>query len=100
MYDFLTDKILQNYADLMVNFAANERKGINKNDVCYVRVPESASIILKYFQRSILKAGGHPVLEISPEGLAADFYKMATSHPTLPVKQELLHCGQDKFYAK
>ena len=97
MYDFLTDKILQNYADLMVNFAANERKGINKNDVCSVRVPESASIILKYFQRAILKAGGHPVLEISPEGLAADFYEMANDEQLKYLDENVIRAKNNQF---
>ena len=97
MYDFLTDKILQNYADLMVNFGANERKGVQKNDVCLVRVPESASIMLKYFQRSILKAGGHPVLEISPEGLAADFFELANDDQLNYMDENVIRVKNEQF---
>jgi len=97
MYDFLTDKILQNYADLMVNFGANERKGVQKNEVCYVRVPESASIMLKYFQRSILRAGGFPVLEISPEGLAADFFEMANDEQLNYINENVIRVKNQQF---
>lgn len=97
MYDFLTDKILQNYADLMVNFAANERKGINPNDVCCVRVPESASIMLKYFQRSILKAGAIAVLEIIPEGLSADFYELANETQLKYHNAEVIRAKNNQF---
>jgi aminopeptidase len=97
MYDFLTDKILQNYADLMVNFAANERKGINPNDVCCVRVPESASVMLKYFQKSILKAGAIAVLEIIPEGLSADFYELANETQLKYHNPEVIRAKNNQF---
>jgi len=97
MYDFLTDKILQNYADLMVNFAANERKGINPNEVCCVRVPESASIMLKYFQKSILKAGAIAVLEIIPEGLSADFYELANETQLKYHNPEVIRAKNNQF---
>ena len=93
MYDFLPEKILQNYADLMVNFAANERKGAQKGDVVVVKVPESASIMLKYFQRSILKAGAFGVYEIMPEGLARDFFEMASP-------EQLNYYDEDVILAK
>ena len=77
MSKLLTEKVLQNYADLMVNFAANERKGVQAGDVVYVKVMESGMCMLKYFQRSILKAGAHPILDVQIEGLGKDFYELA-----------------------
>ncbi len=71
-------KIVQKYADLLVNFALNSGKGIKKGDVVEVIVPDVAKDMLKALQISILKAGGHPLLRLIPTGIDKDFYELAS----------------------
>jgi len=61
-----SEEILQKYADVMVNFALWGGKGINKGDVVHVTLPESAKAFLEPIQVSILKAGGHMILDYKP----------------------------------
>jgi len=90
MSKLLTEKILQNYADLMVNFAANERKGVQAGEVVFVRVMQSGLQMLKYFQRSILKAGAIPIFDIIPEGLSRDYFELANDEQLSFVADKML----------
>ena len=58
-----SEKILDKYADLMVNFALNDCKGIRKGDVVLVSVPECAKPFLISIRRAIMKAGGNMILK-------------------------------------
>jgi aminopeptidase len=52
-------KILEKYADVLVNFALNKGEGVKKGDTVLITVPESAKPLLFEIQKSILKAGGN-----------------------------------------
>lgn len=76
-------KILEKYADLMINFALGEGKGIKKGDVVLLNLPESAKDFLPYLRRAIYKSGGHLILQYIPEDeqrydLSPDFYNLAS----------------------
>lgn len=84
-----SEEILQKYADVMVNFALWGGKGINKGDVVHVTLPESAREFLEPIQVSILRAGGHMILDYKPNdrsGYTRAFFEHAsdeqlTFHP-------------------
>lgn len=84
--------ILEKYADLLVNFALNEKKGIKKNDVVYIFIHESAKPLLSELRKAILKAGGNMIIDYRPDeddhqsdepgvyNFGTDFYDLASDN--------------------
>lgn len=70
-------KILEKYADVLVNFALNSGKGIKKGEVVILQIPESAKPMLVELQKTVLKAGAHPIIHYIPEGMSREFYNLA-----------------------
>jgi aminopeptidase len=78
-------KILERYADVMVNFALGKGKGIKKGDVVYVIAYESSKPFFVEILRAITKAGGHAITQYMPDDDKAhnvhkDFYLNAQNH--------------------
>lgn len=73
-----SDKILDKYADLLINFALGSYKGIKKGDVVLLKVPENAKPLLIALRRTVLKAGGHTIVHYLPDDIAEEFYEYAT----------------------
>ena len=71
-------KILKKYAKLLVNFALNDYKGINKGDTVLLQVPECAKPLLVELRNQVLETGGHPIIQYIPDFMARDFYEIAT----------------------
>lgn len=71
-------KILDKYADLLVNFALNGGKGVRPGEVILLQVPEFAKPILASLQRTILKANAQMIIMFSPDGLNREFYQLAS----------------------
>lgn len=63
-----TKKILERYADVMVNFALGGGKGIKKGDVVLVYSPEVAKPLYIEVLAAIWRAGGHVITRYSPNG--------------------------------
>src|SRR4030043_960080 len=63
-----SDKILEKYANVLVNFALGGGKGIKAGEVVFLQIPESAKQILNPLVKSVLRSGGHPLIHYSPEG--------------------------------
>lgn len=62
--DYVPSKeILQKYANVLVNFALNHGKGINKGDVVRIAISECAKPLLETLYISVLKAGGYPIVQ-------------------------------------
>lgn len=61
-------KYLKQYANVLVNFALGEGKGIKKGDVVVVRCPEVAKPLLLEIRKAIWQAGGHVLLDFMPDG--------------------------------
>ena len=80
-----SDKILERYADVLVNFALGGGKGISKGDVVKVTVHESAKHLYRALQKAILKSGGHMIGNYLPDdesdegkvNISRDFYDYA-----------------------
>jgi len=72
-----SQKILKNYADVLIKFALWGGKGMNPGETVTLSISESARPMLKPLQLAILEAGGNIILRYHPEGIERDFYEMA-----------------------
>ncbi len=72
-----SEEILDKYADVLVNSALGDCKGIKKGDVVFIQVPECAKPMLVSLRRAVLKAGGHPIIQYMPDNIAKEFYELA-----------------------
>jgi aminopeptidase len=70
-------KILEKYADVLVNFALNSGKGVKNSEVVLLQIPESAKPILLELHKAVLKAGAHPIIQYIPDGMSRDFFTHA-----------------------
>ena len=73
-------KILDKYADLLINFALNRGNGIKKGDVVLLQVSECAKPLLVALRRAVLKAGGHSIIQYIPDGMQREFYELANEN--------------------
>lgn len=71
-------KILENYAKVLVHFGLGKVEGISKGEVVECIVPDIAKPLAKELQKQILKAGGHVLMRIVPTGFDQDFYELAS----------------------
>lgn len=60
-------EILQNYAEVLINFALGGGAGIKPGEVVLVQVPECAKPLYVPLRNTILKAGGHPIMQFLPD---------------------------------
>ena len=72
-----TEKELEKYANVLVNFALNDFKGIKKGDVVSVQVPECAKPMLIHLRRAVLKAGGNPIIQYLPDDVSREYFELA-----------------------
>src|SRR3990167_2795219 len=70
-------KILEKYADILVNFALGGGKGIKKGEVVFLQVPEAAKPLLKVLRIAVFKAGGNPIINYIPDNFSRDFFDYA-----------------------
>ena len=72
-----SEKILDKYADLLVRFALGGCNGIKKGDVVLLQVPEIAKPFLISLRKSVLRAGGNPIILFTPDDIEREFYNLA-----------------------
>ena len=70
-------RVLEKYADVLVNFALGGGKGVKKGQVVFLQVPESAKPLLVSLRRVVLFAGAYPITEYLPDNYAREFYELA-----------------------
>ncbi|MEK7169250.1 MAG: aminopeptidase [Patescibacteria group bacterium] len=78
-------KILERYADVLVNFAPNSGKGVKKGEVIQVVASECAKPLYAEILKAIIKAGGHFISKYAPDddkkfNISRDFYLNAKEH--------------------
>ncbi|VVB79890.1 Thermophilic metalloprotease (M29) [uncultured archaeon] len=73
-------EILDKYAEVLVNFAVAGGKGIKKDEVILLEVPECAKPILIPLQKAVLKAGAHYITHFLADKTARHFYELAEDH--------------------
>jgi aminopeptidase len=74
-------KVLENYADLLINFALNDGKGIKKGDTVRVTCWEEAKPLYLELRKAVVKAGGNFMGNYLPsnDGASArEFYNLAS----------------------
>jgi len=71
-------QILDNYADVLVNYALGGGKGVKKGEVVFLQVPESAKPLLISLQRAVLKAGAHTMIQYLPNEMSREFFELAS----------------------
>jgi aminopeptidase len=86
-------KILEKYADILVNFALNSGEGVRSGEIVQIGVPDVAKALARELYRATLKAGAHPILRLSPTGFERDFYELAN-------KKQLTHFPKKFLRAK
>lgn len=87
--------VLENYANVLVNFALGDKEGISKGDVVQVLVPDIAKPLAKELQKTILKAGGHVLMRLLPTGFDADYYSLASQEQLTFFPEEHLKTRAD-----
>jgi aminopeptidase len=70
-------QILERYADILVNFALGGGAGIKAGEAVLLCVPECARPMLQPLHDAVLRSGGHPVVDIIPDGLQRSFFQNA-----------------------
>lgn len=70
--------ILQRYAKVLVNFALNSGKGINKGDVVRLTVNEAAKPMYVELRNQILRSGGHYISNYLPDDVSREVYTLAS----------------------
>jgi aminopeptidase len=79
-------KILEKYADIMVNFALGAGKGIKKGDVVRISANECAKPLFLELKKAVWKAGGHVISDYQPNNdlqhpdAERHFYAYAKKH--------------------
>ena len=68
-------KILEKYANVLVNFALGGGKGVKKGEVVFLQVPESAKPLLYELRAAILKAGAYTITEYLPDNYQRGFFE-------------------------
>lgn len=74
-----SDKILNNYAKVLINFALNSGKGVKENELVFFSLNESAKPMILPIQKAILEAGAHMILQYLPEGTQRSFFELASN---------------------
>jgi aminopeptidase len=62
-------KVLEKYANVLVNFALNSGKGLKKGETVYISCPECAKPLLMEICRAITERAGHYILNFIPDNL-------------------------------
>jgi aminopeptidase len=80
-----SQKILEKYADVMVNFALGGGKGIKKGDVVRITAEEAAKPFFLELRKAVWRAGGHVIPNYLPSNDAEynverDFYVHTQEH--------------------
>ncbi|MEI6731894.1 MAG: aminopeptidase, partial [archaeon] len=70
-------KILDKYADVLINYALNSGKGVKAGEIVFLNVPECAKPLLVSLRRAVLKAGAHPLINYMPDGMSREFFELA-----------------------
>jgi aminopeptidase len=70
-------KILEKYADVLVNYALNSGEGLKPGEIVQCNIPDVAKALGLEIQNAILKAGGHPMVRLMATGFEKDFFTLA-----------------------
>lgn len=83
-------EVLENYANILINFALGGGNGIKKGDVVQLAVPDIATPLALELQNAVLRAGGHPLVRIVPSNFDKDFFTYASKEQLTFFPEEYL----------
>lgn len=72
-----SQKILRKYAQVLINCALNSGQGLKKGEVVRLMVPDIAKPLARELQNAVLRAGGHPMMQLVPTEFTQDFFTLA-----------------------
>ncbi|HRN70070.1 MAG TPA: aminopeptidase [Candidatus Woesebacteria bacterium] len=72
------ESILKKYADVLIKYALWSGKGVQKGEVVFLQIPESAKPMILPLQQAVIESGAHPLIHYLPEGIARPFLETAT----------------------
>lgn len=90
-----SDELLEKYADLLVNFALGSGDGIKPEEVVIIHVDDIAKPMLLQLHKAVLKAGGHPIMRMSPSGFSKQFYELADEKQLVFFPEEYFRSQSD-----
>jgi aminopeptidase len=70
-------KILENYAKVLVNFALNSGRGVQKGQVVRLIVNESAKPLYVAIRNQILKSRAHVITSYYPDNVDREYFELA-----------------------
>ncbi|MEA2056718.1 MAG: aminopeptidase [Patescibacteria group bacterium] len=73
-------KLIDKYAQILVNFALNSGEGVKPGEVVECIIPDVAKPMALALQNEVLKAKAHPMIRLLPTGFAQDYYTLAQDH--------------------
>ncbi|HLP79844.1 MAG TPA: aminopeptidase [Acidobacteriota bacterium] len=73
-----SQKILDNWANVLVNFAANGGSGVKPGQSILINIGESAKPLLLSVYRAVLAAGAHPIVLYQPDLLSKELFSNAS----------------------
>ncbi|OGL78531.1 thermophilic metalloprotease (M29) superfamily [Candidatus Uhrbacteria bacterium RIFCSPHIGHO2_12_FULL_54_23] len=71
-------KILERYADVLINFALNSGRGMRRGEVVHLQAPECAKPLYVALRDAVLRAGGTYISSYIPDGVARGYYDLAS----------------------
>ncbi len=74
-------KLLDKYADILINYGLNGGNGIKPKEVVVLQVPDCAKPMLYALKRAVLKSGGYPILRYMPDrpdGMSKEDYELSS----------------------
>lgn len=74
-----SQKILEKYADVLVNYGLNKGKGIKKGECVYLQVPEVAKPLLVELYKKVLQAGAFPIVQLIPDDMGRLVFEYGNS---------------------
>lgn len=70
-------EILDNYANVLVNFALHSGEGVKPKEGVLLQVPECAKPLLIALRRAVLKANAYPMVHYIPDDISREFFELA-----------------------
>jgi aminopeptidase len=74
-----SQKILNSYARVLINFALNSGEGVKSGEIVECIVPDVAKPLARELQNVILEAGAHPMIRLLPTEFEKDFFDRASA---------------------
>jgi len=73
-------KILQKYAQVLVNFALNSGSGVKKGEVVRLIVSECAKPLYVELRNQVLRSGAIPLTPYEPDDVSREYYQLANKN--------------------